>query len=119
MDRYENSPELFGCGMGVSSVGPLYCELCGRVHNKGNEDKKGDIIDQNVESVCWTNFAGKQICECCFEIIEREILYRMKDILPWYTRYLATKRAKLERAEKATDQALKGGKDAQKEQTIH
>jgi len=43
-----------------------------------------------------TDFGGKQICECCFEIIEKEIIERMGDILSWFVVILGQGKARLD-----------------------
>ena len=85
MDRIKDSPELFGCGAGRSTTGEIVCEWCGNTY----EDKL------DITSICWTEFAGKEICECCFGKIEAEIIRRIDDILPWYKKYLMEKTAKM------------------------
>lgn len=80
MSRFEDSPGLFGGGFGISARGPVTCEWCGVTHNKDNED-----LDED-QSVAITEFADKQICDCCFEKIEGEIIHRMKYILKWFRR---------------------------------
>ena len=63
----------------------------------------GDVINSDIPSILNTYFAGKEICECCFEKIENEILHRMQDILPWYKRILDVKRKTLEISEIAVE----------------
>jgi len=89
--RFEDSPELFGVGSGVSTTGYIECEWCGNVYE--------DPAD--IESVSSTDFAGKQVCDCCFEKIEREILYRMPDILKWYSKIVAKRKESVEQADNA------------------
>ena len=82
--RYEDTPELFGNGAGFSTGGDIKCDICGYLHNEGEDEKE----EYNGEFVCHTNFAGLTVCECCYERIESEVLSRMEDILPWYRRIL-------------------------------
>ena len=95
--RFEDSFELFGGGAGHGTYGDITCEWCGTTHNEGEDER--EVYDG--ESVSHTDFAGKQICECCFEKIEHEILCRMRDILPWYRRYLDSRRGDFDAAESA------------------
>ena len=90
--RREDSPELFGGGVGSGRYAEITCEWCGAVHNKGCEDDR-----DGGESVCWTDFAGKLVCDCCFEAIEEEVLDRLPDILPWAKRILTQTRDSLQR----------------------
>lgn len=99
MGRIEDSPELFGAGCGISTIGSITCEWCGNTYHEDNEDEDGDIIDNGVESICFTEFAGKQICDCCYEKIESEILRRMKDVLIWYRHIQDTRRNQVENTE--------------------
>lgn len=86
--RFEDTPELFGNGIGHSTVGPIICEWCGNNYNLDNIDSDGDIINPHIDSICITEFAGKEICDCCFKKIEDEIFRRISDIIPWYKRIL-------------------------------
>ena len=70
--RYDDSPDLFGSGVGHGTSGGIDCEWCGTVH------EEDDVI------IDYTHFADKVVCYCCFEAIETEILRRMGDLLPWY-----------------------------------
>jgi hypothetical protein len=82
--RLEESPDLFGRGSGDSTCGELTCAICRTTYNKDadlTEDYSGD-------SVGYTYFAGRKVCENCFGEIESEILGRMQDILPWYRRHV-------------------------------
>jgi hypothetical protein len=92
--RFEDTPELFGGGCGTGSNGDLICEFCGKTY-KDREDKDGNPYDSS-ESISITTFAGKQVCDCCFEEIENEILSRMDDIIPWFTRILKAQHKNLE-----------------------
>lgn len=99
--RFDDSPDLFGVGIGCGTVGPVICEWCGISYNEDNEDPEtGDVIDATVDSVTVTHFADKQICDCCFEKIENEVFKRMPDILKWYREIVELERKKLDKAEK-------------------
>ncbi len=80
--RFEDSPELFGCGVGTSTCGDIECEICGTKYNEG-ADASGVYREDAIPN---TEFAGMIVCECCFEKIENEIWRRRKDIIPWITR---------------------------------
>ena len=97
--RFDDSPDLFVCGHGVSTVGQTTCEFCGTTYHKDNEDGKGNVIDQYADPIGETHFAGKLVCDCCWEAIEAEVLRRMPDILRWYAKILQARRTKLEGAE--------------------
>lgn len=97
MARIEDAPDLFGCGIGVSTIGYFKCEWCGKEYNKDNEDENGDIIDASAPSILHTTFAGKEIGECCFGKIENSVLHRMQDILPWFKRILDSRDKKLQK----------------------
>lgn len=55
--RFENTPELFGVGIGNSRDSQINCEFCGSTHNKGINFENDDSFGM---SICHTNFAGKQ-----------------------------------------------------------
>ena len=76
MARFEDSPELFGVGVGSGSDGPLTCNLCGREYPETPGETQAHL----------TYFAGMQVADCCFEIIEAEIIRRMPSILSWFER---------------------------------
>lgn len=107
MARFDNSPDLFGSGVGSSTVGRITCEFCGRTYNEDNEDAAGIIVDQNAESIGSTNFAGKEIADCCWEAIENEILSRMPDVLLWYARILRERRGDLQARERLLGDCIK------------
>lgn len=104
MMRFEDTPGLFGDSSGASTEGYFQCEFCGKEHNQDFNENTGEGSDY---SICITHFAGIDVCEECFERIENEILRRMEDILPWYSRILKTRRANLESNEKALETVLK------------
>ena len=54
------------------------------------------------------DFAGKQICDCCFEKIEDEILGRMRDILPWFARLLSARGVDRAKGEKLVLEIVAG-----------
>lgn len=96
--RFEDSPDLFGCGMGIGTYGNILCEWCGKVYD-GREDESGDPNSSENKSISVTHFAGKQICDCCYEKIENEIISRMDDIIPWFIRILEEKHKNIHRFE--------------------
>jgi len=93
-ERYEDTPELFGGGCGGSTDGEITCGFCGQIYNKGCNDDDGY---ENCVSVLNTTFAGLDVCDCCFHLIEAEVLARMSDIIPWYIRRIKTRKARLDR----------------------
>lgn len=86
--RIEDTPELFGVGAGSGTCGDITCEWCGQKYNEGNDAAE----DWDGDSVVYTEFAGKTVCECCFEKVEDEVLRRLPDAIPWYSRLLARKK---------------------------
>jgi hypothetical protein len=84
MARFEDTPDLFGVGVGGGKDGPIKCEWCGKTYPAGNE------------SISFTVFGDKQVCDCCFEIIEEAVLDRIDDIVSWFIRILKNKRKILE-----------------------
>ena len=95
--RFDDSPDLFGRGVGQSTSGDFTCEMCCRVYNEGADAKE----EYGSESVGHTEFAGLEVCEECFERIENAVLARMGDILPWYAKILTEWRGRLEKHEDA------------------
>ena len=93
-ERYEDSPNLFGCGSGIATCGDFKCAICGTDYNHGNDENE----HYEDEPVIHTDFAGVQICGDCFERVEAEVLHRLPDIIPWFRRILASKKRKLNRA---------------------
>jgi hypothetical protein len=87
--RHENTPNLFGGGSGTSTCGDIKCGICGSLYNEGEDDR--GVYDN--DSVTWTSFAGMVVCDCCFEDVEKEVLARMVDIIPWYRRILEKRMA--------------------------
>jgi len=93
--RFENTPGLFGVGVGVSTCGSYLCDICGTAYNEdddGTEDYEG-------ESVATAEFAGLHVCGNCFETIERDVLLRMPDIISWYKRLLEARKRRLSKDE--------------------
>ena len=87
--RFEDTAGLFGCDSGVSTGYELECELCGRVHNPGADPDENPASEG--DSICNTEFAGLQVCDCCFHKIESAVLARMPDILPWFIRIIKSR----------------------------
>ena len=85
MARFEDTPGLFGNGSGASTSAEIHCDLCHTTYNVG---KDGDGQEGQGDSVCHVFFCGLEICDCCFEKIERAVLMDMGEIIPWYTRIL-------------------------------
>ena len=95
MARFEDGPNLFGLGAGWSTCGDFTCARCGTKYNEGNDAEER----YNDDPINLTEFAGMMICCDCFEAVEQEVLHRMDDIIPWYKRILAARRAALEKSE--------------------
>lgn len=115
--RFDDSPDLFGCGVGTSTCGDLTCDICKVTHNAGNDalaEVEGDHIYRDAVSVRETRFAGMTVCEYCFERIESEVLRRMPYILKWYTRILEARTAKLAK-DKAQIDAVTHAQNAETE----
>ena len=82
MERFEDTPELFGYGAGAGTCGDIECDFCGAKYNQGNDEKE----DCSGDSVTWTRFAGLTCCDCCFAKIEEDVWRRRRDVLPWLAR---------------------------------
>lgn len=80
--RFEHTPELFGRGCGISTCGDIKCHICGTKYNEGMDE----LEEYYNDSVRHTDFAGIEICDCCFEKIEEEIWRRREDIISWMKR---------------------------------
>lgn len=87
--RHEQSPGLFGLGIGTSTSGPVTCEWCSTVHNQGI-DPEGNGPDGDW--VGTAAFGSLQVCECCYSEVESAVLACIDDILAWYGRILARRR---------------------------
>jgi len=92
MARFEDSPDLFGRGMGVATAHRIKCGWCGNDYNFYHEEDD-ELIDDDLDTTPYTEFADKKICSCCWEKIEDEIFSRMPDVLKWYSRILRDHRA--------------------------
>lgn len=79
--RFEDSPDLFGCGVGRATLGTIECDCCGMVYNKEADDEHEDY--SLSEDIRHTEFAGMTICECCFERVEAAVYRRRIDLLKW------------------------------------
>lgn len=99
MGRILDTPELFGAGCGVSTSGDITCDWCGTRYNEGADE----VQCYDGVSVLHTTFAGKVICECCFEEIENEILHRIDDVIPWFRKILNARKNRVEKLLGALD----------------
>ena len=88
--RFEDTPDLFGRGMGTSTSQSFTCGWCGT-------KIKGD--ESGYDTVGTTDFGSKEICDQCWEEVENAVLQRMGDILPWYKRILDAKKAGIAKME--------------------
>lgn len=82
--RFEDAPGLFGCGIGVGTTQEVTCGICKTTYPDTGE---------NGDTVTWTEFAGLEVAECCFEKIEVEIWRLRDDVLPWIRRILEKRKA--------------------------
>lgn len=103
--RFEDTPDLFGCGVGTGTCGDIKCGICRTTYNEGEDER----AVYNNDSISFTNFAGLTICDCCFEQIENAVFHRMPDILSWYRRILDAQKQKIEKAD-AQLQTIEGAK---------
>lgn len=97
MNRFEDTPGLFGVTIGVSTSGDIECEVCGNKYNIG-ADAEEDYMDR--DSIGETTFAGMVVCRCCFGTIENAVLSRMPEILAWYARILDAQQEGVNRGRK-------------------
>ena len=97
--RIFDTPELFGGGCGFSTHGEITCEFCGERYHEGADTEQ----NYDNESILHTTFAGKIVCECCFEAIENEILHRIDTVLPWYRKILNARKDRTEKLLGALD----------------
>lgn len=97
MARFEDSPELFGAGVGSSTCGNITCQWCGTDYS-GREDADGEASMSN-DSIGFTRFGDFQICDCCFEQVEDAVLSRIHDIIPWFIRILQSDKQRLQNQE--------------------
>ena len=107
MSRFDDSPELFGVGSGTATCGTIRCGICGTTYNEGADNE--ECYDDNA-SVLHTTFAGVEVCECCYEAVEKEVLSRMNSILQWYSRIVTAKEKALQESRKYLN-AIIGGNE--------
>lgn len=103
MARFEDTSGLFG-EIGGGTSGNIRCEWCGNNYT-GRENKEGEGRSSS-EVICYAYFGEKQICDCCFEAVEKAVLSLIPSIMPWFIRILRSKRQQLEQYE-ATIAALR------------
>jgi hypothetical protein len=84
--RFEDTPGLFGVGICAGTSSTLICDWCGTKYPE---------IDPIDDSRRYANFGDKQVVECCFVKVESAVLGEIQNILPWFTRLLEARRAKL------------------------
>ncbi|MBI2594839.1 MAG: hypothetical protein HYW38_01095 [Candidatus Colwellbacteria bacterium] len=90
MARFEETSGLFGsCGGGTTSA--ITCDLCNTKYPKGRLG--GDGISHD-------DFAGMEVCSCCYEVVENAVLARMSSIIPWFIRILKSQEVKLDQRKK-------------------
>ena len=99
--RFDESPGLFGCGLGYGTSAEIKCDWCGTIYNEGaNNDNEDEIPGEDVTH---TTFGGKTICECCFEHVEDAVLNEMGFVLPWFRRIVESKQKQLSRYDAALE----------------
>lgn len=91
MPRFENTPGLFGRGVGEATFKEIACDWCGT--------KYPDRAYPLSESISFTKFGDLTIVECCFEKVEEAVFSRIDDIIPWFVRILLSRRQTLEQRE--------------------
>lgn len=69
----------------------MVCGLCGKTHSGGTG---------------FTMFAGRQVAQCCFPLIEQEMLGRVEDFIGWYTRRLREHKQQLVASEELLTEIL-------------
>jgi hypothetical protein len=94
MQRFEDSPALFGVTVGGGTSGNVSCDWCGKDFTD-RQDANGEAFDHS-ETIAIDHFGDKQICDCCFALVEAAVIQAMPNILPWYIRLLKTRQARLE-----------------------
>lgn len=97
MARFEDTPGLFGIGVGGATYGNITCEWCGTDY-AGRQDKRSEGFSD--EAIGNTHFGDLQVCDCCFEKVEAAVLSRMGDIIPWFIRILKARRTELKSKER-------------------
>jgi hypothetical protein len=90
--RIEDSPGLFGSGVGTSTCSEFRCGICQHVINEGCLPGSGDeLTDHEGEYERTEVFAGLDICEECMGRVERSVPRAVADLLPWVARILAVR----------------------------
>ena len=89
MLRFENSPGLFGVGIGGSTLSDIKCEWCGTVYD-GRELEDGEPRSSS-ESIGVVYFGSLLVLECCYAKVEAAVLAHIIDIIPWYMRILTSR----------------------------
>lgn len=82
MARIDDSYELFGEDCGTGTRGKFTCGICKKEHPERSEDET---------PLYTTEFAGIAVADCCFEILEKEVLIRMPFILTWFSKNVELK----------------------------
>ena len=76
---------LFGRSSGHSTCGEITCAICGTTYNQGADIPPEGEMDPDYSSydyVRYVDFAGVAIVDCCFDVVEDEVLRRLPaDIL--------------------------------------
>jgi len=100
--RFEETPGLFGSGLGYSTMGWFRCEICCTIYNSHVDEEAEDFDDtySDSEEVWRAEFLGMDVAGCCFERVECFMLACLDegDLLPWYGRILESRLERLEEA---------------------
>jgi len=100
MSRIIEDFGLFGGGFSYGTCGDLKCDWCGVIHNEGADAQHAEDDDYNLdESVSYTYFGEKVICEHCYEEFENAMLRQMPSALKWYREYLDRRKADISQAD--------------------
>ena len=112
MSRIIDEFGLFGGGFSYGTCGDLKCDWCGVIHNEGADalHAEDDSYDMD-DSVSYSHFGGKVICEYCYEAFESAMLWQMPAVLKWYRKYVDEMKKNVSQADAsllAAEQARSG-----------
>jgi len=87
-DRFEDSPGLFGEGIGSATHGEFHCDFCGMVYFEG-ADRDENYDNEGVGEAL---FAGMNVGDCCFWKVEMAVWNSRIQILQWFDRIMERRR---------------------------
>jgi len=90
MARFEDSPDLFG-GQNPTISHNIRCDLCHHSHTTVQYADEHGIEGEGLfrdDPIAYAQFGELTVCACCFEKVEKGILSRIEDTLPWLVRAL-------------------------------